>query len=68
MKHYLSYNGGIPAKPFFYSEDEDAETGVQVFLPLKNRCCDIPIDTIEDMYLLIKKKLKIKWDPCKGPI
>ena len=54
VKHYLSYVGGIPAKPFFYSEDEDVETGAQGFLPLKNRCCDIPIDTAEDTYLSIK--------------
>ena len=45
--HYLSYNGGIPAKPFFYSEEEDIETEVQVFLPL---------ETAEDKYLLFKEK------------
>jgi cell wall assembly regulator SMI1 len=54
--HYLSYNGGIPAKPFFYSEEEDIETEVQVFLPLKNQCCDIPIETAEKKYLLFKEK------------
>ena len=31
VEHYLSYNGGIPAKPFFYFEEEDIETEVQVF-------------------------------------
>lgn len=55
-EHYLSYNGGIPAKPFFYSEAEDIETEVQVFLPLKNHCCDIPIKTAEEKYLLFKEK------------
>ena len=43
VEHYLSYNGGRPTKPFFYSEEEDIETEVQVFLPLKYRYCDIPI-------------------------
>ncbi len=53
---YPSYNGIVPAKPFFYSETEDIETEVQVFLPLKNQCCDIPIKTAEEKYLLFKKK------------
>jgi len=55
-EHYLSYNGGIPAKPFFYSEEEDIETEVQIFLPLKHRYCDLPIGTAEEKYLLFKGK------------
>lgn len=55
-EHYLSYNGGIPTKPFFYSEEEDIETEVQVFLPLKHRNCDIPIGTAEEKYILYKGK------------
>ncbi|MCM1064041.1 MAG: SMI1/KNR4 family protein [Eubacterium sp.] len=47
VEHYLSCNGGIPAKPFFYSEEEDIETEIQVFLPLK---------TAEEKYLLFKGK------------
>lgn len=35
IEHYLSYNGGISTKPFFYSEREDIETEIQIFLPLK---------------------------------
>jgi hypothetical protein len=34
VKHYLSYNDGIPSKPFFYSEEEDIETKVRVFWTL----------------------------------
>lgn len=56
VEHYLSYNGGRPTKPFFYSEEEDIETEVQVFLPLKHRYCDIPISTAEEKYLLFKGK------------
>ena len=56
VEHYLSYNGGIPAKPFFYFEEEDIETEVYVFLPLKHRYCDIPIGTAEEKYLLFKGK------------
>ncbi len=48
IEHYLSYNGGIPTKPFFYSEKEDIETEVQVFLPLKYPYCDVPIGTAEE--------------------
>lgn len=56
VERYLAYNGGIPAKPFFYSEEEDIEIEVQVFLPLKYRYCDIPIRTAEEKYLLFKGK------------
>ncbi|WP_027088810.1 SMI1/KNR4 family protein [Thomasclavelia saccharogumia] len=56
VEHYLSYNGGIPTKPFFYSEEEDIETEVQVFLPLKHRYCDISIGTAEEKYILLKGK------------
>jgi len=55
-EHYLSYNGGIPTKPFFYSEEEDIETEIQVFLPFKYRFCDIPVGTAEEKYLLLKGK------------
>ena len=56
IEHYLSYNGGIPTKTVFYSGEEDMETEVQVFLPLKHRHCDIPIGTAEEKYLLFKGK------------
>ena len=56
VEHYLHYNGGIPAKPFFYSEEKDMETEVQVFLPLKYRHYDPPIRTAEEKYLLFKGK------------
>lgn len=56
VEHYLLYNGGKLTKPFFYSEEEDIETEVQVFLPLKHRYCDIPIRTAEEKYLLFKGK------------
>lgn len=56
VEHYLSYNGGIPTKPFFHFEEDDIETEIQVFLPLKHRYCDIPIGTAEEKYLLFKGK------------
>lgn len=56
VEHYLSYNGGIPAKPFFYSENEDVETEIQVFLPLKYKYHDIPIKTAEEKYVLFREK------------
>ena len=56
VEHYLSYNGGIPTKPFFYFEEEDIETEIQIFLPLKYRYCDIPIGTAEEKYLLFTGK------------
>jgi len=59
VEHYLSYNGGIPTKPFFYSEEEDIETEVQVFLPLKHRYCDISIGTAEEKYILLKGKSRL---------
>lgn len=59
VEHYLSYNGGIPTKPFFYSEEEGIETEVQVFLPLKYHYCDIPIRTAEEKYVLFKGKFPL---------
>ncbi|MCM1186947.1 MAG: SMI1/KNR4 family protein [Lachnoclostridium sp.] len=62
VEHYLSYNGGIPTKSFFYSEEESlkvnfqTETEVQVFLPLKYPYSDILIGTAEEKYLLFKGK------------
>lgn len=56
VEHYLSYNGGIPTKSFFYSAEKDIETEIQVFLPLKYQCCDIHIKTAEEKYLLFKEK------------
>lgn len=56
VEHYLTYNGGVPTKQFFYSEEEDIETAVQVFLPLKYQNCDISIRTAEEKYLLFKEK------------
>lgn len=35
IEHYLTYNGGIPYKPYFYSEKTDTETEIQIFAPIK---------------------------------
>lgn len=43
VEHYLSYNGGISTKPFFYFEEEDIETEIQVFLPWENWRIDASI-------------------------
>lgn len=56
IRHCLSYNGGIPEKPFFYSADTDVETEIQIFLPLKHPYGDIPIGTAEETYLFFKGK------------
>lgn len=59
VEHYLFYNGGIPAKPFFYSESEDIETEVQVFLPLKNQCCDIPIKNSRGNIFIVQREIPV---------
>lgn len=56
VEHYLSCNGGIPTKPFFYCEEQDMETEIQAFLPLKYPYPDIPIRTAEEKYVLFKEK------------
>lgn len=59
VEHYLSYNGGRLTKPFFYSEEEDIETEVQVFLPLKHRYCDIPIRTAEEKIFIVQREILV---------
>lgn len=49
VEHYLKFNGGIPDKPFFYSEVTDIETSVHAFLPMKYT--DEIGYTLEDGYL-----------------
>lgn len=62
IEHYLAYNGGIPLKPFFYSEKTDIETEIQIFLPLKYKFSDIDMKTIEEKYIFFKKKSKLMAD------
>lgn len=56
IEHYLVYNGGIPSKPFFYSEDTDIETGIQIFSPIKYKFDHIAIKTVEEKYTFFKEK------------
>ena len=54
VKHYLKFNGGIPEKPVFYSDDSDIETSVHTFLPMKYK--DEVGYTLEDGYLDFKNR------------
>lgn len=56
IEHYLLYNGGIPSKPFFYSEDMDIETEIQIFSPIKYKFDNIDIKTVDEKYVFFKKK------------
>jgi len=52
VNHYLKYNGGIPEKSFFYSEEADIEISVSTFLPIKYDNGLNP--TLERNYLFFK--------------
>ena len=54
IDHYLVYNGGIPSKPYFYSE-EDVETEIQIFSPIKYGFKDLDLRTVEQKYILFKE-------------
>ena len=53
-EHYLKYNGGIPDKPYFYSDISDIETCVHAFLPMKY--IDEIGFTLEEGYLDFKNR------------
>lgn len=59
IDHYLVYNGGIPSKPYFYSEEEDAETAIQIFSPIKYGFKDLDLRTVEQKYVLFKEKSNV---------
>ena len=54
LEHYLKYNGGVPEKPCFYSEESDVEIEIQSFSPLKYSNDDLR--TLEEKYVLFKEK------------
>ena len=56
IEHYLVYNGGIPSRPFFYSEKTDIETEIQIFLPIKYGFNHMNIKTIEEKYGFFRRK------------
>ncbi len=56
VEHYLAYNGGIPSRPYFYSEDEDVETEIQLFSPIKYGFENRNLRTVEQKYVLFKEK------------
>lgn len=56
VEYYLQYNGGIPAKAFFYSEKTDIETEIQIFSPIKYKFSNLDLKTVEEKYLFFKKK------------
>ena len=62
VEHYLQYNGGIPSEAFFYSEEEDIETEIQLFSPLKYRFQNVDVRTVEEKYELFKSKSEIMSD------
>jgi cell wall assembly regulator SMI1 len=55
-EHYLLYNGGIPVNCRYYIEDNDVDTSVSLFYPLKNHFENIEHDTIEETYLKFIEK------------
>ena len=57
IEHYLVYNGGIPSKPYFYSEESDIETRIQIFSPIKYKFSN-RIRTVEEKYAFFKTKSK----------
>lgn len=59
VDHYLVYNGGIPSKPYFYSEEEDVETGIQIFSPIKYCFENLNLKTVEQKYVFFKEKSKL---------
>lgn len=56
VEHYLVFNGGIPSKPYFYSEEEDVETEIQIFSPIKYCFDNLNLRTVEQKYVLFKEK------------
>ncbi len=59
VEHYLAFNGGIPSKPYFYSEEEDVETGIQIFSPIKYCFDNLNLKTVEQKYVFFKEKSKL---------
>jgi len=59
IDHYLVYNGGIPSKPYFYSEKEDVETEIQIFSPIKYCFKNLNLKTVEQKYIFFKEKSKL---------
>lgn len=59
VDHYLVYNGGIPSKPYFYSEEEDVETEIQIFSPVKYCFGNLNLKTVEQKYVFFKEKSKL---------
>jgi cell wall assembly regulator SMI1 len=55
-EHYLLYNGGVPVNCHYYIEDNDIDTSVSLFYPLKNHIETIEINTIEERYLQFIEK------------
>jgi cell wall assembly regulator SMI1 len=54
VKHYLEFNGGIPDKSDFYSEEADMETSISTFLPMMYD--DGINSTLEENYLYFQER------------
>ena len=55
-RHYLEYNGGIPSKTYFYSEESGTEIDIQIFAPIKYRYSENDqLKTVEEKYVFFKK-------------
>lgn len=59
VEHYLAYNGGVPSKPYYYSEEEDVETEIQIFSPIKYGFDNLNLRTVEQKYVLFKEKSRL---------
>ena len=59
--YYLAYNGGVPSRPYFYSEGTGVEIEVQNFLPFKYKRGESG-RTVEEKYLLFKQKSSLMAD------
>lgn len=59
VEHYLAFNGGIPSKPYFYSEEEDVETGIQIFSPIKYCFDNLNLKTVEQKYVFFNPKSEL---------
>lgn len=54
-RHYLEYNGGIPSKTYFYSEESGTEIDIQIFAPIKYRYSEYDqLKTVEEKYAFYK--------------
>lgn len=63
-RHYLSNNGGIPNRTFFYVEKDDGFVEVSFFLPIKYKSNNIGEMTIEESHKnLILKGLPANYLP-----